>query len=125
MIVIPDVCAAPRQSRRDKWDPSDPVLRYRAYKDLVRLCVPKRVLDSAPGELTLEFELPIRKSWSKKKQAELVGKPHTLKPDIDNLCKAVLDAMWPDGDSFVWKITASKVWSVRAATTLTIDPRIT
>lgn len=37
------------------------------------------------------FEPP--KSTSKKKYKELIGKPYTKKPDIDNLCKSILDGL--------------------------------
>ena len=36
-------------------------------------------------------------------------RPHRQKPDIDNLIKALLDALYAD-DSHVWKITAEKRW---------------
>jgi Holliday junction resolvase RusA-like endonuclease len=41
----------------------------------------------------LWFWLPMPASWSKRKQAANLWKPHAQKPDIDNLTKAVMDAM--------------------------------
>jgi Holliday junction resolvase RusA-like endonuclease len=41
----------------------------------------------------LHFTLPIPASASKKAKEALLGTPHTKKPDIDNLCKSVLDGM--------------------------------
>lgn len=48
------------------------------------------------------------------KDAKRWGKPHTLKPDRDNLDKAILDAVsaagaWPD-DCIVWSGGLRKVW---------------
>ena len=43
----------------------------------------------------------------------MLGKPHQQRPDIDNLVKAVLDALCED-DSFVWNIEACKLWSDKA-----------
>ena len=58
-------------------------------------------------EVELIFTLPRPKSLPKKVTH------HIKKPDIDNLCKAVLDAMngiiYKD-DSQVWKLTASKCY---------------
>lgn len=64
--------------------------------------------------LTLEFGLSIPKSISNKKKIERLGQSHTMKPDIDNLIKNVLDRgnnlLWMD-DKVVYKIVAEKVWS--------------
>ena len=47
---------------------------------------------------------------SKKKKAEFDGQPHTQTPDIDNLCKAILDALY-QSDSGIHEIALKKVWS--------------
>lgn len=39
----------------------------------------------------------------------MFGKPHTKKPDIDNLCKALLDALYKD-DSKIWDLRVTKIW---------------
>jgi Holliday junction resolvase RusA-like endonuclease len=50
------------------------------------------------------------KSWSKRKKATMAKCPHTQKPDLDNLLKALLDACYDD-DACVWHICGlSKVW---------------
>jgi len=49
------------------------------------------------------------KSWSKKKKAEMLGQPHQQKPDIDNLLKALMDAVLPE-DSHIYDIRATKYW---------------
>ena len=54
------------------------------------------------------------KSWSKKKQAEAIGKGITSKPDLDNYIKLVLDALngvWFRDDSCIASIMARKKWS--------------
>lgn len=62
----------------------------------------------------LVFYISLPKSLSKKKRAEMLGKAHTQKPDLDNLIKNVLDRanglLWADDDC-VARITASKVWA--------------
>ena len=46
-----------------------------------------------PLSVFLHFSLPIPASATKKVRDALLATPHTKKPDIDNLCKSVLDGM--------------------------------
>ena len=46
-----------------------------------------------PLSVFLHFSLPIPASATKKVREALLATPHTKKPDIDNLCKSVLDGM--------------------------------
>lgn len=61
-----------------------------------------------------KFFMPIPPSWSKKKQKEHIGKPVTVKPDIDNLVKGLFDAangiVWKD-DNQVVRCEAEKIYS--------------
>ena len=64
--------------------------------------------------ITIFFYMPIPKSWSKKKQIETHSRPHTSKPDIDNLAKAVLDGIsgrYFRDDSQVYSLHCMKYWS--------------
>lgn len=54
--------------------------------------------------------MPMPKSWSAKKREEMNGKPHKVRPDIDNMVKAIMDAAFKE-DSHVWEVHARKVWS--------------
>lgn len=105
--------SAPRQSRRDSWSPSPRVKRYREWKDLFRKeC---EVYGWELGDtLDITFFIPMPKSWSKKKRLQMNSTPHKQKPDIDNLCKAVMDAHGKD-DGHVWKLRASKIWNAEGA----------
>lgn len=94
----------PRQTRRDKWQQRDCVMRYRAFADRVRLL---GIRIDRP--VAIEFVLPMPPSWSAKKRARLLGAEHTAKPDLDNLLKALLDAVHRD-DSAVHTIACRKVW---------------
>jgi len=49
------------------------------------------------------------KSWSQKKKKEMNGKPHRQTADIDNLLKALIDALLSE-DKQVWDVHASKRW---------------
>jgi len=68
------------------------------YEELVRASVSSEFsLNASPDSLLvkLEFHMPIPKSWSKAKKLHATsGKlRHVSKPDVDNLAKAVLDAL--------------------------------
>ena len=98
-------CPAPRQVRRDAWDPSPSVQRYRAFKDEVRA---RNVKVTATPFVV--FYMPMPPSWPKKRRDRMNGTPHMSRPDIDNLQKALFDAVFDD-DSHIWRVSAEKLWS--------------
>lgn len=77
------------------------------YCDALRALLPGY---EVPGELEIEFGVPMPKSWPAKKKLLMEGKPHTQRPDIDNLAKAFMDALCED-DSYVYSLKAVKLWS--------------
>ena len=95
----------PRMTQRDKWAKRPAVVRYRAFCDEVR-ALGVNVKESGSEVV---FVIPMPKSWSKKKKAEMIDEPHQQRPDLDNLLKALLDAIY-DEDCTVWNIKASKIW---------------
>lgn len=94
-------------TNRDRWAKRPAVLRYWAYGDELRLRLPGYEI---PASLTITFHLPMPGSWSKKKQAEMLGKPHQVRPDTDNLVKAFLDLLAVE-DGYVWHVNAKKYWA--------------
>ncbi len=96
----------PRQTRADKWKQRPPVMRYRAFADEVRLKLPT---DIDFSNVAILFILPMPKSWSKKKKGKMGLTVHRQTPDIDNLCKALLDAYHKD-DSGIYCLRAAKIW---------------
>ena len=92
-------------TQRDKFRQRPEVMRYRAYKDEVRL----RGVSIPESGCRITFVIPMPESWSKKKRAELIGRPHQQKPDVDNLHKALMDAVFDD-DSAVWDARITKIW---------------
>lgn len=97
----------PRQTQQDKFKVRPRVARYRAFADEVRL---RRVQLPEAGARVI-FHMPMPKSWSKKKRAEMDGKPHQSRPDVDNLFKALADALYQD-DSCIWNVSITKRWAV-------------
>lgn len=82
-----DPVGKPRMTQRDKWAKRPAVMRYWAFTEAVKL----KKLDLMNGDSIL-FMIPMPKSWSRKKRAEMAGKPHESKPDLSNLLKALEDA---------------------------------
>lgn len=95
----------PRMTQRDAWKKRPVVVKYHAFCDEMR--ANHFMLPESGAHLT--FVIPMPKSWSKKKRIEMNGKPHQQRPDVDNLIKAVMDAIF-DEDCRVWNISASKLW---------------
>ena len=100
----------PRMSNRDKFlhPPRPPVQRYWNFVDQCRL---ERVVIPC-FSVHVIFILPMPASWSKKKKAQTNGKPHMQKPDLDNLLKALGDAIYHN-DSGIHDIWVTKRWGVQ------------
>lgn len=109
-----DPVAKPRMTRRDVWKKRPCVLKYRAYKDELRL---KTKGFELGDNLRIKFIIPFPKSYSKKKCVELAYMPHKQKPDVDNLVKAVLDTFFKD-DSHIYRVDAMKIWGYTGRMTI-------
>jgi len=107
-----DPCPAPRMTQRDKWQPSKAASKYFSYRNHLCYQANLKSLETLPGTLnSLIFSLALPASWSKKKQDQMRGKPHEQTPDLDNLCKAFLDALCPT-DQHIHSIgSMKKVWA--------------
>jgi len=107
-------------TQRDKWAKRPCVVQYREWADLVRLIA--RPVPPAEKVISLSwvatFEPPA--SWSKKKRKMALGELHCLKPDRDNIDKAVLDALYPDGDSAIACGFIRKTWGEVSSLEITI-----
>ena len=103
--IIP--VSKPRQTRSDRWKKRPSVMKYRAFADEVR--ANKIIIPSGGAHIT--FIIPFPVSYSKRKKKKLNGKPHFVKKrnDIDNLQKALMDAIFDD-DSHIWDIRCTKLW---------------
>ncbi len=101
--------AKPRMTRADKWKKRPCVLKYWAFKDEIRL---RGVSVNNDNKIT--FHIPMPKSWSETKKVYTDGAPHTSRPDLDNLVKALLDAIFVE-DAMIHKLYVSKVWARKGA----------
>lgn len=101
-----DPVAKPRMTRSDRWNQRPAVLKYRQFCDECRaagMVIPE-------SGATVLFFLPMPETWSKKKKTLMDNSPHRQKPDVDNLLKAVLDAIY-ENDCGVWNIHVVKRWA--------------
>lgn len=106
--IIPIIpLGKPRMTQRDKWAKRPCVMRYRAFADELRLKVGK--LPDDPIRVQFVAYLPIPKSWSEKKKMLNRGCHHRQKPDIDNIGKAIMDALLKD-DSGIASCEMVKYW---------------
>lgn len=75
-------------------------------------------------KLTIEYHMPIPKSYSNRKAAKCLGKAHHYKPDLSNLIKFTEDVfngyIWKD-DSLISEIKASKFYSKIPKTVFKIE----
>ena len=121
-----------RHGRGRTWDPSkkekekfaqDSYYEIMQHKDdkFLSQCL------SHPGYVCLEidFVMPIPKSTPKKLMRSMVNGviPHTKKPDIDNLCKFVMDSLsgllWQD-DNQISELQTTKFYGAFPKTNITV-----
>lgn len=102
--------ARARASKKGFYDPQFQAKQNFAW--IVKTQYLDKPLNSAL-HVSFRFNFTIPKSWTKKKKAALLNKPHTQTPDTSNLIKFVEDALnkilWED-DSIISKIEADKRW---------------
>ncbi len=96
--------------------------------DLMSLFAPHRPDKPLEGavDVSIVWAYPWRKSETKRNRA-LGSMPCTTRPDVDNLCKTILDIMtrlayWTD-DGQVYRLTICKYWSDRPGIGLTITEK--
>lgn len=107
---------APRVNRADAWRKRPCVLRYHAFKDAVKKAVADTNIDFT--RVVVLFLLPMRKTWKPATKAAKLGTPHTSTPDIDNLEKALYDAVCSKdagGDAHIWRNANEKRWAEKGA----------
>lgn len=92
--------------------------KYYAFKDELAYWFKKNGIEIPYKNFSIQFRLPIGKSVRAKEVANRVGKDHEVRPDVDNLNKAFLDAfnkrrtmLWFDyKDCITNRIFISKIW---------------
>jgi len=107
-VFIVNPIGKPRMTQRDKWKKRKCVESYYQFKDLIVWQKGGFVFPDSGAEVIFHIAMP--DSWSLLKKREHIDKPHQQTPDIDNLIKALFDALMVE-DKNIWNITATKYWS--------------
>lgn len=93
----------------------------------VKSCGNRFFSHSDPLKVTMEFHMPIPSSWTKRKKKGISHKPHSSRPDIDNLLKFVNDTLnkilWED-DALIYEIHARKFYSEEPKTRIYVEPYV-
>ena len=103
-------CPKPRMTKADRWRKRPSVLKFFEFRDAVRKWEEdmNEILEMESFEIS--FHVPMPKSWSKKKKADMDKRPHQQRPDLDNYLKAWKDSVYKE-DAIVWRVKASKLWT--------------
>ena len=128
--ITPVAKGRPRYAKRGNFVQTYTPTKTREYEDLIREYAAQAMGSSEPLEtpiwVNLMFAMPIPKSTPKKLlEGYLNGSiHHTKKPDVDNLAKAILDAMnnvvYLD-DSQIVRLTMSKKYSKLGCIEVTVQ----
>ena len=113
--VVP--VAAPRMTHADRWKRRPCVVKYFEYRDQVRNQAQAMGV-TLSERFSVQFYLPMPRSWSKRKRQDHDGKPHQVKPDADNLAKGFFDCFGED--KHVWSVQITKTWHDIGRITVTL-----
>lgn len=119
VVLNVEMMGKPRMTRSDVWKEREVVQRYWSLKDNLTEEARKANLH-LPDEFIVRFYLPMPESWSNKKKVRMEGKPHQVKPDKDNLEKALLDCLKVQ-DQTVWHTDVYKYWSSKPRVEIDIE----
>ena len=111
LIFEIDPVPKPRMNRSDAWKKRPCVVRYWEYKDKLVEIAKEFDFKLNSGILSVEFYIPMPKSWSVKKKSRMVFQPHTQRPDLDNLIKAFQDCLLEEDSHIHTFYNVSKKWS--------------
>lgn len=111
---------APRMTRSDRWklDPNHkdprkrqrkPVTQYFKFRKDIMAQALKYGFKMPESDFHVVFIIPMSPSWPTKKQNQMNNSPHQLRPDVDNLIKAVKDSLCSE-DSHIWDYRITKYW---------------
>jgi len=107
---IGDPVAKPRMTQADKWKKRPVVEKYWKFKDKIKAQAKAQGFKLGQAYKVI-FYLPMPKSMSMKRKNVINGKPHKIRPDLDNLIKSLNDCMLEE-DGAVFYVTAQKKWGV-------------
>ncbi len=105
--------SAPRMNDSDRYQKRPVVVEYFKWRSQIN-----RLGVTIPQPCKIVFHLAMPQSWPEKKKVEFCGKPAAESPkDIDNMLKAILDAVFSQQygeklrDNHIWNVWAVKLWA--------------
>ena len=102
----------PRMTAADRWKRRPVVLDYWTWCEDVRaLWAALRFPPFPEAGASIHFRVPMPVSWSKRKRAAMAGEPHRQTPDLDNMLKALLDALHVEDKAIYHLSGLTKTWS--------------
>ena len=113
----------PRFSRRSgrAFTPKETVSFEQTVGTLAAKHFPQPLVGAVRIDIVAVFEIPA--SWSNRKREAHLGQPHTQRPDLDNIGKAVCDGLnriaFAD-DAQIADIHISKQWGEQAHTAVRV-----
>lgn len=111
----------PRMVKSDAWEKRPCVVAYWKWKDKLNVVANEAGLKDLPESgFHVTYHLPMPASWSKKKRAQMTGRPHKSKPDADNLQKALQDCLCKT-DQHIWDFRVTKLWAELGAIEIKIS----
>ena len=114
---------APRMNKSDIWRKRPVVLRYREFKDALKLQARlMKFPDPFPHRIeSITYLFPPPPGFSAKKKEALIGTPHQFKPDKDNLEKAFIDSLCDKDEVVYYTGPQAKYWDREAKIVIVLD----
>ena len=114
---------APRMNRSDVWRKRPVVLRYREFRDAIKLQARlMKFPDPFPHRIEkILYVFPPAPYLSPKKREALLGEPHQIKPDKDNCEKAFIDSLCPNDEAIYYTGVQAKYWGDEAKIIVELD----
>lgn len=100
--------AKPRMVRSDRYKKRPVVLNYWAFKDRI-IHQAKQQGFKLSNAYKVTFVMPFPEKLAEQKKVEYEGKPHQIRPDLDNMLKALNDCLMAE-DSEVHYVSCRKIW---------------
>ena len=97
----------PRMVKSDKWAKRPCVVRYFDWCNYARTCYTELPSDAVGIHVNVFIQFP--EYYSKKKRKSLANSFHRIKPDCDNILKAILDALFKR-DQAISTAQINKYW---------------
>jgi len=109
-----DPLGKPRQTQRDRWKNRECVVRYHRWADVLRVASVRGMIQGLPVDWPVRVDILATfrhpASWRPSRKAQESRAPHHSKPDVDNIAKAVLDALFVRDEGIAW-LTVRKRWA--------------